>query len=69
MSTYLCFIHVRPGSVPQLRTVDGEDDSQIRAGVALALGEWPLAYQVEVMDGDRLVFMATGAELNVFRSA
>ncbi|MFK0300384.1 hypothetical protein ACIQTU_14330 [Brevundimonas sp. NPDC090276] len=58
MKTYLCLITVREGEVPHLRHMDSPHDDGISASLAPVLAEWHQVHRVEVLDGDRLVFVA-----------
>lgn len=58
MKTYLCLITVREGEVPRLRHVDSPHDDAISASLAPVLAEWSRVHRVEVLDGDRMVFVA-----------
>jgi len=57
MTTYLCLITVREGQVPQIRHVDCPREDEISACLTPVLAEWPQVHRVEVLDGDRLVFL------------
>lgn len=57
MKTYLCLITVREGEVPQLRHLDCPHDDEISVFLAPALAEWTRVHRVEVLDGDRQVFV------------
>ncbi|MNH55844.1 hypothetical protein D3C87_425490 [compost metagenome] len=58
MKTYLCLITVREGEVPRLRHVDSPHEDAISASLIPVLTEWSRVHRVEVMDGDRMVFVA-----------
>ena len=69
MKSYLCFIQVRPDSVPELRALACDDDAQLREPLADTLREWAALHLVEVMDGERMVFRATAPDLDQLRIA
>lgn len=68
MKSYFCFIHVRPGSVPELRALSCESDDRVPAHLAATLNEWPSLHKVEVAEGDRTVISAKGNDLDAFRT-
>ena len=63
MRSYLCFVHVRPGTVPELRALACDDDDHMPGALRGALQEWPHPYRVEVMEGDRVLLNLSGVEL------
>ncbi|MET0365423.1 MAG: hypothetical protein ABW169_12305, partial [Sphingobium sp.] len=68
MPAYFCFVQVHPGGVPELRMLDCEDDDGVPGRLAVALIEWPRAHRVEVTNGDRVVLIATGVEIDGLRA-
>lgn len=68
MTIYFCFVQVHPGGVPELRLLDCKDDGEVAPGLAVALIEWPQAHRVEVTDGERVVLIATGVEIDGLRA-
>lgn len=67
MSDYLCFIYVKPDAVPELRILDCDGDQQVKARLAATLGEWPKAHRIEVIHGDRVILVATGSDVGLYR--
>lgn len=66
MKSYLCFVHVRPDTVPHLRTLDCDADEHVSGSLGPVLREWASLDRLEVMDGARLVLSASGGALQSF---
>lgn len=69
MSSYLCFIYVRPNSVPELRALPCDRDDDLEPCLVQVLREWVRPHRVEVMEGARVVIRASGEDLSSLRGS